>query len=179
MSLGKLMLVTIFLSPIIGAAAAAAESAHSPDTCKTDANFRAQDFTVGSWDVYRANTKTAEVKMELILNDCAIRQTWTVPAAKTTGNVAGLFSYSPIQKGWIYAFSTDYANNNYFIGQLVSPGQMRYETKVTLPEGNVRLRRWTLSLQGDGSVVEKSVGSTDDGKTWSDEYELIWKKKTS
>jgi hypothetical protein len=177
MRLCKLVFAMTCLSSIIGAAALA-ETAHSPDTCKTDANFRAQDFTVGNWDVYRANTKTAEVKMELILNNCAIRQTWTVPAGKTTGNVNGLFSYSPIQKGWLYAFTTDYANNNYFIGQLVSPGQMRYETKVMLPDGNVRLRRWTLSLQGDGSVIEKSVGSTDDGKTWSDEYELVWRRRT-
>jgi hypothetical protein len=175
----KVIVVTTMLLPTFAAAAQAAPPAHSPDTCRNDPNFRAQDFSVGSWDVYRANAKTAEVKMELILNECAIQQTWTVPTEKTTGNVSGLFSYSLIQKSWIYAFTTDYANNNYFLGEVVGPGQMRYETKVLQSDGGVRLRRWTLSLQSDGHISEKSVASTDGGKTWSDGYELIWIKRKS
>ena len=40
--------------------------------CRNDANYRAQDFTVGEWDVYTGAAKTAEVSMKLILNDCVI-----------------------------------------------------------------------------------------------------------
>lgn len=128
---------------------------------------------MGRWEVYRGSNKIAEVNMELILNDCAIRQTWTVPEGKM-GNVSGLFSYSPIVGGWLYAFTTDYANNNYFVGHWMRDGEIRYETTLRLRDGKVRLRRWTLARQDDGSLLETSLASTDGGMTWSKEYEFAW-----
>ena len=156
--------------------ASAQNSPRSPDMCKKDARFRAQDFSIGQWAVYRGTTKVADVTMEPILNACAIRQTWTVTPGKM-GNVSGLFSYSPILNGWLYAFTTDYANNNYFVGHEVKEGEILYETKVNLPNGSTRLRRWTLSLEADGSLEEKSVASADGGTTWTDEYVFSWKKR--
>jgi hypothetical protein len=147
--------------------------APSADTCKTDPKFRAQDFTVGTWDVYNGDRKTAEVKMALILNDCVIQETWTVPAGRT-GNGTGLFNYSPLLKDWGYYWATDNGSSTSFRGSLIKPGEIRYVTERPLGDGKVRLRHWTLSAMPDGTVRELSMGTEDKGETWTTEYDLKW-----
>jgi hypothetical protein len=150
---------------------------HAPDQCRNDERFRAADFMLGQWLVYGKNHRAiANVEMRSVLNGCAIQQTWTVVEGKT-GNVVGLMSFSPIVNDWIYAFATDYANNNYFVGHAAKVGEFLYSTEVKQADGRSRLRQWSLALQPSGEVIEKSVGSDDGGKSWRDEYELTWVKK--
>src|SRR5687768_14236245 len=51
---------------------AAAHGQDKPVPCADDPIFKQQDFTVGHWDVYANGKKTAEVRMEKVLKDCAI-----------------------------------------------------------------------------------------------------------
>jgi hypothetical protein len=153
----------------------ASVAAQSASTCRTDANYRAQDFTVGEWNVFSGTTKTAEVSMKLILNDCVIEERWTV--AKGDGNGVGLFSYSPLLKNWGYYWATDNGATTSFRGQLIKPGEIRYVTERPMPNGKTRLRHWTLSQNSDGSIRELSVGTEDGGATWITEYDLKWVRK--
>lgn len=145
-----------------------------PDTCKNDAKFREQDFTVGHWDVFSGENKTAEVKMELILNDCVIKESWTVTNGRPTGNGIGVFNYSPLLKDWGYYWATDNGSTTSFRGSLIKAGEMRYITERPLGGGKVRLRHWTLYAMPDGTIRELSVGTEDGGKTWTTEYDLKW-----
>jgi hypothetical protein len=146
-----------------------------PDICRNDAKFREQDFTVGTWDVFAGDKKTAEVKMELILNDCVIKESWTT--GRPTGDGIGLFNYSPLLKDWGYYWATNSGATTSFRGGLVKPGEMRYVTQRPLENGNVRLRHWTLYAMPDGTVRELSIGTEDGGKTWVTEYDLKWVRR--
>ena len=146
-----------------------------PETCRTDPKFREQDFTVGRWDVYTGDKKTAEVTMDLILNDCVIKETWTT--GRPTGDGIGVFNYSPMLKNWGYYWATNNGATTSFRGSLIKPGEMRYVTERPLEGGKVRLRHWTLYAMPDGSIRELSVGTDDGGKTWTTEYDLKWVKK--
>jgi hypothetical protein len=144
-------------------------------TCSEDTLFRQQDFTLGHWDVYTGDTKTAEVLMEKTLKDCALRETWTT-VGNRPGNGLGLFTYSRLLKRWGYFWVADNGTATAFTGGLQAPGHMRFETQAPLIDGGKRLRHWSLILLADGTVRELSVG-TNDGKTWTTEYDLLWRKK--
>jgi len=154
---------------------AQAQSAEAA-ACKTDPNYRAQDFTLGKWEVHSGDRKAAEVTMTKILNDCAIRQTWRVPGAES-GAVDGVFSYSRNNGAWLYAFATDYNNSNYFLGRAVGTNKIEYTAPPRqLPDGTVRQQRWSLMLRPDGKISELSLVTTDGGRSWTQEYALIWTK---
>ena len=144
--------------------------------CTDDPKFREQDFTVGEWDVFAGERKTADVSMKRILNGCVIEERWTVAPGRE-GNGVGLFNWSPLLKNWVYHWATDNGSTTSFRGQLIKPGEMRYVTEKPLPDGRTRLRHWTLNANPDGSIRELSVGTEDGGKTWTTEYDLKWVRK--
>jgi hypothetical protein len=147
-----------------------------PPACVDDPIFAQQDFTLGHWDVYSGGKKTAEVLMEKTLKGCAIHETWST-LENRPGNGLGLFTYSRLFKSWGYFWVADNGTTTAFTGGLQAPGNMRFLTEAPLPNGGKRLRHWSLILQSDGSVRELSVG-TNDGKTWTTEYDLLWRKKS-
>lgn len=143
--------------------------------CRDDPKFREQDFTVGHWDVYRGEEKSAEVRMDLVLADCFIHEIWS--SNRPNGDGQGYFAYSRALGDWTYLWLSESGYQNIWRGELIEPGNMRYVSERALPEGGVRLRHWSLILQPDGSVRELSVGTEDGGETWSTEYDLRWVKK--
>ena len=157
-------------------ACVAAQAQDKPVPCSEDPIFRQQDFTVGHWDVYSKDRKTAEVRMEKVLKDCAIHETWTTVEGRP-GNGLGLFTYSRLHQRWGYFWAADTGQTTSFTGALQETGNIRYVTEAPLPDGGKRLRHWSLILQPDGTVRELSVG-TNDGKTWTTEYDLLWRKKS-
>lgn len=171
------LLLGLMIQQTCWSATAASGHGRLADLCSKDPRFRGEDFALGDWTVYgRHGKQIAAVNMRRVLNGCAILETWNVSGKRKVGNVRGLFAFSSILGGWLYAFSTDYAENNYFIGRIVKPGEALYHTTVKEPDGRIRLRRWSLSLETNGEIVEQSVGSNDGGKSWSKEYELTWKR---
>ncbi|WP_395671687.1 hypothetical protein [Phenylobacterium sp.] len=166
------------LALLITAGSAAGQTRQElASACRTDPNYRAQDFILGAWDVHNGDRKTAEVTVEKMLGDCALRQTWS-PAGPGPGSVAGVFSYSRYNGAWLYAFATDYNNSNYFIGRQVGPNRIEYTVPPRQqPDGSVRQQRWSLMLRPDGKVSELSLITTDGGRTWTQEYDLIWTKR--
>ena len=146
------------------------------ETCRNDPRYRQQDFTLGKWDVFSGTTKTAEVSMALILNDCVIEERWTNFRGRDDNGV-GLFNFSPLLGNWGYHWATDIGTTTSFRGSLIRPGEMRYVTEKPLPGGRVRLRHWTLSANSDGSIRELSVGTEDGGTNWTTEYDLTWKRQ--
>jgi hypothetical protein len=146
------------------------------ETCRTDPRYRQQDFTLGEWDVFSGTTRTAQVSMQLILNDCVIEERWTSVRGRDDNGV-GLFNFSPLLGNWVYHWATDVGTTTTFRGSLIRPGEMRYVTERPLGDGKVRLRHWTLSANPDGSIRELSVGSEDGGQTWTTEYDLKWVRR--
>ena len=114
--------------------------------------------------------------MEKTLKGCAIYETWSTLEHRP-GNGLGLFTYSRLHKSWGYFWVADNGTTTAFTGGLQAPGNMRFVTEAPLPNGGKRSRHWSLILQPDGSVRELSVG-TNDGKNWTTEYDLLWRKKS-
>lgn len=152
-----------------------AEIAQSASVC-TDPAYAQQDFSLGHWNVYIDGRKHAEVIMEKKLGGCAISETWIGAEGKNADGL-GLFVYSRISKAWNYLWSSETGSTTSFTGQNVKPNEMLYVTEKLMPNGKMRLRHWTLSLLPNGNVRELSLGSEDQGKSWTTEYDVLWAKK--
>ncbi len=161
---------------LLTASAASAQAAPAA-SCQADPNFRLQDFSVGTWDVYNKDKRTAEAKLEWALNGCTIVETWTPTDPASKGHGMGHFTYSKLLKSWHYFWVSDTGSTTYFKGELIKPGEMRYVTTARTASGGERLRHWTLFAQPDGGVRELSVATEDGGKTWTTEYDLYWRKQ--
>ncbi len=142
--------------------------------CSDNPTYHQQDFALGDWDVFHDGKKTAEVHLEPVLAGCAIHEMWNALGAK--GDGIGLFTYSTVLKAWSYAWVSDTGSSTVFTGASSGENGMLYVTQRPTVAGGVRVRHWTLAEQPDHSIRELSVGSEDGGKTWTTEYELIWKK---
>jgi len=163
-----LLVVTVLASGTVLAQTA-------PVPCAQDPLFSQQDFTLGQWEVFANGRKTADVLLEKTLQGCAILETWSTLDGRP-GNGHGVFTYSRLHKGWTYFWVADNAQTTSFTGGLIEAGNMRYVTEAPLPDGGKRLRHWSLIRQADGTVRELAVGTVD-GKTWTTDYDLLWRKK--
>lgn len=169
----RLWMAVTGLMMLVPSVAFAAEPAAPPPSCAEDQKFREQDFTIGTWNVYSNGKLSAQVRMERSLNGCAIHEVWTTEGGRP-GSGLGLFTYSRLSGKWQYLWAADTGASTSFEGSLIGAGEMRYVTVKPLPGGKSRLRHWSLIAQPDGGVRELSVGTEDDGKTWTTEYDLMW-----
>ena len=106
-------------------------NAHGADKaaqCTDDPMHQQQDFALGSWNVYGAGEKIAEVRLEKALSGCAIHEVWTAIKGKAE-NGLGLFAYSRLMKGWGYFWVSDTGWTTTFTGGAPqNPGTMMYVT---------------------------------------------------
>jgi hypothetical protein len=153
----------------------AARADQAPPPCGQDVRFKQQDFSLGDWDVYDGDKRSASVHLEKVLKGCAIQETW-MPLEDTGEYGIGLFTYSRLLGHWGYFWVADNGQTTNFSGDQRGSQGMLYVTYAPVAAGGKKERHWTLELQPGGSIQELSVGSTD-GKTWTKEYELIWRRR--
>jgi len=153
----------------------AARADEAPPACSQDIRFNQQDFSLGNWDVYKGDQKAASVHLEKALKGCAIQETW-MPLEESGEHGIGVFTYSRLLGHWGYFWVADNGQTTAFTGDQRGSNRMLYVTYAPVSGGSKKERHWTLQLQSDGSIQELSVASTD-GKNWSKEYELIWRRR--
>lgn len=163
---------------LIAAAATPVAAQQAVPPCDQDPHFHELDFALGEWIATNtAGTPRATVRMEKVLDGCAISDQWIRPAGEK-GNGLALLSYSRLFGRWTYAWASDRAVVTYFTGHQVEPGHMLFATEEPTATGR-HIRRWSLSRKADGGVRELSLGSDDGGKSWSTEYDIHWSRKPS
>jgi hypothetical protein len=136
--------------------------------------YRQLDFWVGEWTVYKDKEKLSDVKVEKVLKDCALAETWTASGHGNDG--LGLSTYNPLNKKWEYFWVADRGYTSHFTGQLLKD-EMQFVIEQPTPDGKIKLRHWSLIKLPDGGVRELSVGSLDNGQHWTTEYDFVWVKK--
>jgi len=176
---GRLQTPAILMLALVAATPASAAAPASPPSCAMDPLYRQLDFTLGTWDVYANGKKDARVTMERALGGCAIHERWVSISGKPrSGNGLGLFTYSRLESRWLYLWAADTASATSFLGTEQSKDRVLFVTERPLVGGGVRLRHWTLSREPDGTVRELSVGTEDQGRTWTTEYDLRWRRSS-
>lgn len=140
--------------------------------------FRQLDYWVGEWEVFSADgKKSSDVSVTKVLNTCGISEVWRA-ARSPNGDGLGLSTYNSRTDKWEYFWVSAAGATSHFEGTLLADG-MRFRLLQPMPNGVLRLRHWSLIKKPDGKIEELSVGSNDDGVTWTTEYDLTWVPKKS
>lgn len=149
--------------------------APAPPRCE-GAQFEAFDFWVGEWTVTPASGSEpiADSKIEKVSAGCAIRETWMPYRG---GHGTSLSAYDPQTGNWHQLWVGAQPGRVFFDG---GP----HEGKMVLTgywgkdaQDNAQLVRMTYSVQSDGSVRQHGQSSIDHGLSWSDSFDLIYRRK--
>jgi len=155
----------------------------NPRPCASLPEYRQLDFWIGEWDVSPAvkknNNPPSRSRIERALDQCVISETYV-----TRGTYSGrsLNSYNPVKKRWEQFYVDNTGGVHHYTGQ-ARDGNLYYEAEG-LPSGGpgspLAKVKMTFFKQGPDQVRQLGEQSTDEGKTWSTTYDLVYsRRKTS
>jgi tetratricopeptide (TPR) repeat protein len=131
--------------------------------------WRQLDFWVGTWDVYdRSGNRVGQSRIERTLGDCVVLENWKGTSEGTSWN-----TWNAARKRWEQSWVDSTATPIFFTGEL-EKGVMVYHSDQPQPDGKPYQRRLTFTPLPGPRVRQFSQGTTDGGKTWSTEYDLIY-----
>ena len=147
----------------------------SPPKCE-GANFEAFDFWVGEWSVFPngGDEQVAESRIEKVSAGCAIRETW-MPLQGRGGT--SLSAYDPATGGWHQLWVGGSPGRVFFDGGAVDGAMVLTGYWGKDKDGKPSLVRMTYTLEADGTVRQYGQASSDHGRTWSDSFDLIYRRK--
>jgi len=159
---------------LVQAAAPPPAAAPSPPAC-TAAEHRQFDFWVGDWTVTPTGKTNvvASSLIEKLYGGCAIRENW-MPLKGTSGGSLNNYYGGHWRQTWV-----DAANSRVdFVGGLID-GKMVLtgEWKGVLGPGKDAVVRMTYSKNADGTVRQHGEQSTDQGKSWSTNFDFTYHPK--
>jgi hypothetical protein len=149
-------------------------AAASPAPGCTAPQYRQFDFWVGDWDTFDEGNSTASVArthVDLIAAGCAVHELYE----QNDGLIGdSILSFDPVRKVWQQTWVTNYGS------LMVVSGTLRDDTLTLEGESHVRdgkTLRQRISWKREGSGVrESSVWSKDDGKTWTEAFNVLFEK---
>ncbi len=132
--------------------------------------FRQFDFWVGNWDAFATNGKKAgDSKISIMLDSCVILEEWT--------SVFNMYNIATRQ--WQQTWVDNTGNTTEFLRGSGSDGKIvYYADKVMDPKGKNFMRRLTFTKLSNDKVRQLGERSDDEGKTWTTEYDLEYRRKS-
>jgi hypothetical protein len=140
--------------------------------------YRQFDFWVGDWDVFdAAGNKVGTSNVQLILNDCVVYENWK---GALGGEGKSFNKYNPAQKQWEQYWVDGSPGRMFFTGHYNrQAARLEYETETEDAHGNPMHRKLTFFSNQDGTVRQFSQASSDGGKTYSVEYDFIYRRQSN
>ena len=144
-----------------------------------DAACAAAHFLLGEWEVARGDsTPVAKTLWELGPEGCYLVQTWT-GLAEGVPDALCLLAYSSEKKNWgLFAGESKPGGRRSLFedGNMVG-NEFRFVTKESGGLVKGKTGRFSYFNLPDGRIRELSLLSSDGGKTWETEYNLVWQRK--
>ena len=142
--------------------------------CEGDENYRRFDFWVGEWDVFAGGAKVADSKISHSNDKCGILEDY-----KTFGVFAGnsITYYDRVDKKWKQNWVASGNVAHYTEAEKPYDGDLCFLSQFTNAKGKLVKTKMTFYNNDDGSVRQHLEFSNDDGKTWSTNFDGLYKKK--
>ena len=152
----------VVLLAVAGAARAQTPPPPSPPACQS-AEHRQFDFWLGEWEVFLPNGKKAgDSRIEAIAAGCALLENWS-----GNGGFSGksLNSYDSEDKRWHQSWVDSSGSRLELAGSYA-------DKRMVLSSGSgAAMQRIAWSLNDDGSVRQLWESSSDEGKTWTVQFD--------
>lgn len=143
--------------------------------------FRQFDFWLGNWEAFATNGKKAgDSKISILLDSCVVLEEWTSasPQQGLTYSGKSFNMYNVATKQWQQTWVDNTGNTTEFLRGTGSDGKIvYYADKVMDPKGKNFMRRLTFTKLSNDKVRQLGERSDDDGKTWTVEYDLEYRRK--
>ena len=156
--------------------AVTAQTSTNPRPCSTQPEYRHFDFWLGEWEVYGLNGKQAgKSKISMILDSCIILEEWT----GTSGLTGKSFNtWNAASRQWQQTWVDNAGGTTEFLRGKAETGKITfYADNVKGNDGKTFLRKLTFFKLSDDKVRQFGERSDDNGKTWTTEYDLEYRKK--
>jgi len=154
------------------------QAKHNLSPCTYSAESRQFDFWVGDWDVFRADDSAVPVGTSHIareLSDCVIWENWTSARMGYAGKSYNVYDVN--LKRWEQFWVDNSAGMVFFYGNL-KDGVMDYWTDdVPQPDGKTLKRHLQFFNLSPDTVRQFSQNSADGGKTWTVDYDFIYRRR--
>ena len=146
--------------------------------CESRAESRQFDFWVGDWNVVttRELTPVGRSHIERGLGDCVIWENWT-SLGESAYSGKSYNVYNPDQKRWEQFWVDNQGGMIHFCGNLTAGVMDLYTDGIPQADGKALKRRLRFYNLGADRVRQFSEGSTDDGKTWTVEYDFTYNRE--
>lgn len=143
--------------------------------------FRQFDFWIGEWEAYGVKgAKAGESKISVMLDSCVILEEWTGAIAQQGLIYSGksFNSYNAATKQWQQTWTDNTGNTTEFLRGEGGEGKIiYYADKVGGAGGKTFMRRLTFTKLGNDKVRQLGERTDDEGKTWTTEYDLEYRRK--
>jgi len=159
-----------------------AQTNKSVPPCGTEAG-KQLNFWLGEWDLTWPAEQWGGEKGELgrgrntvikILDDCIIQETFQFPAGNFNGR--SLSVYSSKSKKWQQTWVDNHGGYLVFTGEF-GDGKMILRTKPSRRNGGSIISRMVFKNIGENSFDWDWQRSNDDGKTWTDLWNIHYERK--
>ena len=132
------------------------------------------DFWVGTWNVFDAKSgdRVGSSLIQKLYGGCALRENWSQP-----GFAGGSLTIFDAQDGkWHQTWVDQLGARREFEGGVIE-GKMVLTTKSRIRQVPDRpaLVRMTFTPNADGTVRQYSDYSANDGVSWSERYDFLYK----
>jgi hypothetical protein len=144
--------------------------------CATDSLYRQFDLWIGEWDVFGPKGKAGSSRIERILDSCIILENWSSARAGYAGKSFNTYNRSTQQ--WQQTWVDNAGGSTEFLrGHAEKDKMVFYADKNAGKDGKNYLRRLTFYKLGTDKVRQHGERSDDEGKTWTTEYDLEYRRK--
>ena len=146
--------------------------------CENTPEFHQFDFWVGEWEAFNPQgQKAGDSRIERIIKGCVILENWT----GITGFEGKSFNhYDPKTKKWYQYWIAENSNVTNFEGEHSEKDKaIIFYSRDHMKDANPYLERLTFFNIDSNTVRQFDQKSTDNGKTWTVQYDLLYKRKSS
>jgi len=159
-------------------AALVSQAAQNQAPCDYRSESRQFDFWVGDWNVVTTEelTPVGRSHIERTIGNCVIWESWT-SLGESGYSGKSYNTYNAVRKRWEQFWVDNQGEMIHFVGSLID-GVMDFRTEA-LPQsdGKVLARRLRFFNLGADRVRQLGESSTDQGKSWTVEYDFIYKRE--
>lgn len=142
--------------------------------------YRQFDFWIGEWEAFGLDGKKAgDSRISLILDSCIIFEEWTSASLQQGLRYAGksFNTYNAATKQWQQTWVDNVGGTNEYLQGKFENNQIIYSSTVfKFSKDTMAIRKMTFTNLSTDKLRQHGEISKDNGKTWSTEYDLEYRR---
>ena len=143
--------------------------------------YRQFDFWLGEWEAFGTNgQKAGDSKISLILDSCIVLEEWTSATVTQGIRYAGksFNTYNAATKQWQQTWVDNVGGSNEYLEGVGGNNRIIFTTKpFPFSKDTLAIRRLSFHKLSDDKVRQFGEISKDNGKSWSTEYDLEYRRR--